>query len=66
VIEAINASVPILKSSCMTCHAYASYDMTGAPNMPALKGSYIGNVDPTKLQGYTSNDFIWGIVFAPQ
>jgi hypothetical protein len=66
VIEAINASVPILKSSCMTCHAYASFDKTGAPNIPALKGSYVGNVDPAKLQGYASNDFIWGIVFAPQ
>lgn len=66
VIEAINAGVPIPKSSCITCHAYASFDNAGAPNFPALKGSYVGNVDPAKLQGYAGNDFIWGIVFAPQ
>jgi hypothetical protein len=66
VIEAINADVPIAKSSCQSCHFVASFDASGAPNFPALDTSPIGNVDPALMKGYKSADFIWGILAAPK
>jgi hypothetical protein len=65
VIEAINADVPIGKSSCIGCHYYASFDASGKPNFPALQASPVGPPDPNKMKGYRTNDFIWGIVAAP-
>lgn len=65
VIEAINAGVPIPQSSCITCHAYASYNDAGAGNIAALQGSYIGNVNQSYLNGYSTNDFLWGLLLAP-
>jgi hypothetical protein len=65
VIEPLNAGVPIPRSSCVTCHAYASFNKDGAPNFPALGTaltSPIGNVDPMLMQGFVGNDFLWGIV----
>ncbi|MGD0334756.1 MAG: hypothetical protein ABSA90_16100 [Xanthobacteraceae bacterium] len=64
VIEAINAGVPIAKSSCITCHAYASFDKAGDGNGAAAGANYTGNVDQTKLQGWATNDFLWGVLFA--
>jgi hypothetical protein len=66
VIEAINANVPIAKSSCQSCHAVASYNSAGAPNIPALRTSPVGNVNPALMVGYKSADFIWGVIVAPQ
>jgi hypothetical protein len=63
VIERINAGVPVLQSSCITCHAYASFDSTGSTGGPPTPDQ-IGNVDPSKLQGLMTNDFIWGNLFA--
>jgi hypothetical protein len=63
VIEPLNAGVPIKRSSCVTCHGYASFDKDGKPNFPALGNplmSPIGNIDLTLLKGYVLNDFIWG------
>jgi hypothetical protein len=60
VIEAINASVPINKSSCISCHAYASFDNKGYANYDAAGGNYIGNIVPSRLHGYVTNDFVWG------
>jgi hypothetical protein len=59
VIERINADVPILSSSCMTCHAFASFGMDGSRH--AVPKGPIGPFDPAKLNGMTQNDFIWGI-----
>jgi hypothetical protein len=64
VIEPLNAGVPIPKSSCVTCHAYASFDKDGKINLFALKdplASPTGNVDPANMKGFLSNDFMWGI-----
>jgi hypothetical protein len=64
VIEPLNAGVPIAKSSCITCHGYASFDKNGRINLFALKdplNSPTGDLDPAKMKGYLSNDFIWGI-----
>jgi hypothetical protein len=64
VIEALNASVPIPKSSCITCHAVASFNAQGAPNIPALQASDVGKVPEDQLKGYMTNDFISGVVVA--
>jgi hypothetical protein len=64
VIEPLNAGVPIARSSCITCHGYASFDKNGNINLFALKDpltSPVGDLDQTKMQNYLSNDFIWGI-----
>ena len=68
IIEPLNANVPIARSSCLTCHAYASFGADGNPtaaigdmlNKPS--DSPIGNVDPRIMQGSASNDFIWGLL----
>ena len=68
IIEPLNANVPIARSSCVTCHAYASFGADGNPtaaigdmlNKPS--DSPIGNVDPRIMQGSASNDFIWGLL----
>jgi hypothetical protein len=65
VIEAINASVPINKSSCISCHAYASFDNTGYANYAAAGCNYIGNIVPSRLHGYQTNDFVWGPITLP-
>ncbi|MBV8686924.1 MAG: hypothetical protein JOZ90_07010 [Alphaproteobacteria bacterium] len=64
VIEAINADVPIKQSSCISCHAYASFNSQGQFNGPALGKSPIGKVNPQWMSGFRANDFIWGIVAA--
>ncbi len=64
VIEPLNAGIPVARSSCMTCHAYASFDHQGNPNPSALidpLNSPIGLLDQSKMVGYLTNDFIWGI-----
>ncbi|MBV8634982.1 MAG: hypothetical protein JO002_10865 [Burkholderiaceae bacterium] len=64
VIEPLNAGIPVARSSCMTCHAYASFDQRGNPNASPLiepLNSPVGLVDQSKMIGYLSNDFIWGI-----
>ena len=68
IIEPLNANVPIARSSCVTCHAYASFGADGNPTTPIQdmlnkpSDSPIGNVDPTLMQGSVSNDFIWGLI----
>jgi hypothetical protein len=65
VIEPLNADVPISKSSCITCHGYASFDKDGKPNPFALSGATanpLGNIDTQAMRGFLPNDFIWGIV----
>ena len=69
VIEPLNAGVPIAQSSCVTCHAYASFGADGKPTATIQKEildkplqSPIGNVDPRLMQGSLGNDFIWGLL----
>ncbi len=70
VIEPLNADVPILKSSCITCHGYASFGENGKINFFALlddANSPTGNIDPSHMidpansKNFTANDFMWGI-----
>jgi hypothetical protein len=66
VIEAINASVPVNKSSCITCHQYASFKSDAGANFDALDLSPVGDVDPSLLNGFVTNDFLWGnIIVSP-
>jgi hypothetical protein len=64
VIERINAGVPVLQSSCITCHGYASFDNTGRPN-GMFSNDPVGNLDMSRLRGYASNDFLWGVLAIP-
>jgi hypothetical protein len=59
-IDRINGHVPMLHSSCMTCHALASFDKAGEVN-GARADDAIGDVDLSRLQGYVNNGFVWGI-----
>jgi hypothetical protein len=64
VVEPLNAGVPIAKSSCITCHGYASFNKNGQPNQFAFEdplNSPTGDLDKSKLTGYSANDFIYGI-----
>jgi hypothetical protein len=62
VIERIDANIPVGKSSCITCHAYASFDAKGNHGLLTFTNTLpVGRVDETRLKGYASNDFIWGI-----
>jgi hypothetical protein len=64
VIEAINADVPIKQSSCITCHAYASFNKNGHANTRGLANNNVGNVNPNLLKGSATNDFVWGLLLA--
>ncbi len=68
VIERMNANNPVARSSCITCHAYASFDKDGNFGLiffTAKAPQPIGNVNMAKLKGYSQNDFMWGIVKIP-
>lgn len=65
VIERINADLPLTRSSCISCHSYASFDKDGAPNGKALDENPIGQTNPALMQGFKSTDFIWGILAIP-
>jgi hypothetical protein len=62
VIERFNAGVPVKQSSCITCHAYASFDKNGQTDRP-LDPPPVGIVDQSKLKDVATNDFIWGNLF---
>jgi hypothetical protein len=68
VIEPLTAGAPIARSSCVTCHAYASFGADGNPTKVILDmldkrtESPIGNVDLTQMKGSLSNDFMWGLL----
>jgi hypothetical protein len=62
VIERIDAKIPIARSSCTTCHAYAAFNREGKPGLLNFTNTNpIGKVDQDRLKGYVRNDFIWGI-----
>jgi hypothetical protein len=66
VVERINADLPLTKSSCISCHSYASFDKNGKPNFGALSEDPIGPTKPALMQGFKSTDFIWGILAIPR
>jgi hypothetical protein len=59
VIDRINGHIPMTHSSCMTCHALASFDASGGAN-GALADDAIGDIDPARLRGYLTDGFVWG------
>ena len=62
VIERVAGAIPIARSSCTTCHAYAAFNSEGKPGLLNFTHTNpIGKVDEDKLKGYVRNDFIWGI-----
>jgi hypothetical protein len=66
VIERIDANIPVGKSSCITCHAYAAFDRNGNHGLLTFTNTLpVGNVNEDRLKGYVSNDFIWGIANLP-
>jgi hypothetical protein len=68
VIEPLTGGVPVARSSCVTCHAYASFGADGTPTKLILDilgkptESPIGNVDTSLMQGSLGNDFMWGLL----
>ncbi|HXC57565.1 MAG TPA: hypothetical protein VNU97_19855 [Rhizomicrobium sp.] len=73
VIERMNKGVAVQQTSCITCHAYASFDRAGLPNFAALQPPPkngvpqpppTGAVQAALLQGYKQNDFLWGVIAA--
>jgi hypothetical protein len=59
IIEPLNANVPIDKSSCITCHGYASFNRTGLGNFGPLNAHLTGEIDPARMQGFLGYDFLW-------
>ena len=56
-----------LISSCISCHAYASFGADGAPSnaaMTLLDYNPVGNVFPSALEDSKSYDFNWGLLNA--
>ncbi len=62
VIERMNKGVPVRETSCITCHAYASFDSAGHPNYPVLPTHPRGAVQPLLLKGYKLHDYVWGLL----
>jgi hypothetical protein len=58
VIDRINGHVPIAHSSCMTCHALASFNRSGEANKAA---ALVGELNNASLIDYRSHGFIWGV-----
>jgi hypothetical protein len=59
VVDRINGHIPMAHSSCMTCHALASFDASGEAS-GAFADDAIGDVDPARLTGYLTDGFVWG------
>ncbi|MEO8670214.1 MAG: hypothetical protein ABI411_02795 [Tahibacter sp.] len=66
VVERILAGVPIAQSSCISCHAYATFGSKGciAQNNPGISSpAPIGAV--TQQPGQKRYDFVWGVITIP-
>ncbi|WP_437953718.1 hypothetical protein WME98_25655 [Sorangium sp. So ce296] len=65
VIERIVGNGTVAASSCMGCHAYASFDATGLPSATALAMlpyNPMGPPIPAVLEGSKTFSFMWGVV----
>lgn len=68
VIERIVGNGTVAASSCIGCHAYASFSATGAPADAAkamLPYNPMGPPIPTVLEGSRTFSFMWGVLLAP-
>jgi hypothetical protein len=68
VIEGIQGNGTIAASSCISCHAYASFGSDGAPAAAAkamLPFNPTGRMIRKVLQGSLQFDFMWGVILAP-
>jgi hypothetical protein len=68
VIERIVGNGTVAASSCISCHAYASFSATGAPAaaaMAMLPYNPMGPPIPAVLEGSHTYSFMWGVVAAP-
>jgi hypothetical protein len=63
VIDRINGHIAPTQSSCITCHALASFNSAGEPSDSRPLGA-IGRVDAARLQGYLTSNFVWGVAKA--
>ncbi len=59
VIERMNANIPVSKSSCITCHAYASFDKSGNFGLISFTTFHpqVGTVDAGPAQGLSAERF---------
>ena len=68
VIEHIVGNGTVAASSCISCHAYASFSATGAPAKAAtamLPYNPMGPPIPAVLEGSHTFGFMWGVLLAP-
>jgi len=68
VIERIVGNGTVAASSCISCHAYASFGADGAPTSAAtamLPYNPMGPPIPAVLQGSHTFSFMWGVINAP-
>jgi hypothetical protein len=68
VIEGIVGNGTVAASSCITCHAYASYGPAGKPTFSVTKilsFNPTGSVIPDVLAGSKPFAFMWGVLLAP-
>jgi hypothetical protein len=68
VIERIVGNGTVVASSCIACHAYASFGPNGQPASAAtamLPYNPTGTPNPTVLRGSSQFDFMWGVLLAP-
>jgi hypothetical protein len=69
VIEGIVGNGTVAASSCISCHAYASFGPDGAPTTRAkrmLPFNPIGKPIPGVLDGSHTFAFMWGVLQAPK
>ncbi len=64
VIERMNKGVAVQDTSCITCHAYASFNRDGVANYAALQPPPTGKVRQALMSGYKSYDYMWGVLAA--
>ncbi len=68
-IERIVGNGTVAASSCIACHAYASFGPDGKPSAAAtsmLPYNPTGAPIPAVLDGSIQFDFMWGLLLAPQ
>jgi hypothetical protein len=63
VIDRINGRVPMAHSSCMSCHALASFDKSGDAG-GGFGANAIGAVEAARPKGHLSSNFVWGVTKA--
>lgn len=63
VIDRINGHIPMAHSSCMSCHALASFNRSGEASA-AFAENPIGAIDQARLRDYAAAGFVWGVAKA--